>query len=352
MNVAPVPAPALTRLALCLCGAALVMTAHALNLPEALARADARTAVVNADSTLRDAERTLERTENDPLALRPDLVDAEQAVRLAEAELRAARLEARREILGAYADARAAELRHGAALAARDLAQRSLEVTRLRFERGGATQLDVDEAATELADAEANVAAARNGLELARSNLASLVDAEVADLEPIDGARVEAPLPPLEAWTARLEDHPAIRQARGGLARSRVGVELLDPAYAAAAEIESAELQLEQARESVQESERGVRLQIRSLHDQAANAREAMANARSALTNARAREEVDRERLEAGLISEIAFQQTRLSTRNAEVEAVTAEHDYLRALYELQAEAAVAIDTLRDDDGD
>ena len=68
--------------------------------------------------------------------------------------------------------------------------------------------------------------------------------------------------------------------------------------------------------------------------------------ARDALANARERDEVDRSRLEAGLIAEIAYDQTRLATARAEASVMQAEHDLLLALLRLQADTGVPLEGL------
>lgn len=322
--------------------------APAATLPEALARAEERTGVVTARMTASDAERALARTEADPLALRPDLVEARQAAELAEAELRVARFEAYLEIAEAYVQVLQLERQTALAEDGVELSRRALEIAQLRFERGGATELDVRDARNELADAESGLASARQGLALARSSFTSLTGLSSEDLEPVPDALLATPTPDLDELRERMDRAPALLQAVQGLELARVGRALLDPSYAARTQIETAELRVEQAQEAVAEARRGLELQLRSLVDAVASAREAVDVARDALANARERESIDRSRLEAGLIAEIAFQQTQLATRQAELTAVTAEHDLLLALLRLQAQSGVPVEGLDD----
>lgn len=329
-----------------LAGAAV--PARALTLPEALATAESRSGVVTAELALGDAERAATRTEADPLALRPDLLQARQAAALAEAELRAARYDAYLEIAQAYVQVLQLERQLGIAEASRDLAERGLEIARIRLERGGATELDVREAENRLAEARSGVASAVQGLALARSSLESLTGLDADDVEPVPDALLAVPAPELPGLRNALEGAPTLLQATQGLELARVGRDLLDPSFAARTRIEEAELGVQQAEEGVAEARRGLELQLRSLVDAVRTARESLEVAREALANARERQEVERARLEAGLIAEVAFEETRLATRRAELAAATAEHDLLLALLRLQAEADVPVEGLHD----
>ena len=322
--------------------------ARAVTLPEALATAEERTGVVTARLNADDARRTLERTEADPLALRPDLVEARQAAELGAAEERIARFDAYVEIAEAYVQVLQLERRTVIAEEGVALSRRGLDIAQLRRERGGATDLDVRDASNELADAESGLASARQGLALARSSFRSLTGLSATDLEPVPDELLAVDAPDLDALRERMDASPTLLQARQGLELARVGRELLDPAYAARTQIETAELRVEQAQEGVTEARRGLRLQLRSLLDTVASAREAVEVARDALANARERQEVERSRLEAGLIAEIAFERTRLATLQARLAVMTAEHDLLLALLRLQARSGVPVEGLDD----
>ncbi|MDZ7705048.1 MAG: TolC family protein [Trueperaceae bacterium] len=314
----------------------LLPTAYALTLNEALTNVDNRTAVVNAEAELDNARVALARTEADPLALRNERVQARQRVELAEAELTKARYDATTEISRAYT--RAFEAERQVALAAESVAvsEQALTIARIRFERGGATELDVRDAEQSLQDARSNAAAAREGLQLARNNLASLVTQDLGTLASVPLVTLP-PVPPLDAVLETSDELPNLVQARQGRELARVGLELLDPSYAPQSQIDQAELQLERAEESFGEARRGISIQVRQLHNSALSAQNDLQVRRSALENAEQRLAIERQRLEGGLIAEISFLQTELSTLQARVATVQAGHSYLLALLELQA---------------
>lgn len=351
-------------------------------LSRALARAEQRSAVVGAQLALGDAERALQRSEADPLALRLERLQARQALELAEAQLQEARYEAYVEIADAYGSWREARVQAELARFARELAAQALDIARIRRQRGSATELDVRNAETELREADNALAAAEQGVALARTNLASLSGLELPppesaangapdgtadgtadggpDTETASGAAAGSLYPATafgEALAARaapdlarllaaLDDHPSLLQAQQGLELARVGRELLDPSFAPQAQIDAAELRLQQAAEGAQEARRGLELQARGLRDRALNARESYRVTLQALANAREREALERRRLEAGLIAEIAFKQSQLARKQAEVRALQAERALLRALLELQSGTLVPLEGL------
>lgn len=320
--------------------------ARATGIEEALARAEDRSGVIAARLDLGDAERALERTEADPTALRLDLLQARQAVDLTRAELRAALFQAFLDVADAYTAVRQAAAQRALAEDAAALAERALEIARIRLERGAGTELDVRDAETDLAGARGDLAAARQGEALARRSFASLTALDADALDPVPGALLATTTPDEDDLLARMDEAPALLRAVQGRELARVARDLLDPAYAPERDIEAAELRVAQAEEGLEEARRGVALQLRSLIDRIAAARDAQGVARDALANARERDDVDRSRLEAGLIAEIGYDQTRLATARAELSAMRAEHDLLLALLRLQADTGVPLEGL------
>jgi len=342
------PHPTLGRRALAVAAALTVLvtsSAVAAPLDELLATVGGRVGVVTASLDLDEALRALQRVEADPLALRIDLVRARHAVDLAQAEALAARLEAIAEVAAAWARVREAELQVALAAGARDLSARAVDIARLRVDRGSATRLDLDEAITALEDAEKNLAAARDGLALTRADLAGLTGGDgTVDLEPLERARLEHPLPADEVFEAALASLPTVLRLSQAVELAGLGVELLDPSFAARAQIEQAQTQLAQAEAGAGEARRGLALRTQALLNAVATARETDRIARDARAQAQEREAIEARRLEAGLIAEIALEQTRLATRQAALRAMQAEHGLMLALLDLQAGTLVGLE--------
>ena len=323
--------------------------AATLTLDEALSRADQRSGVVNALLAANDARRGLERTEADPLALRIDRLQAEQAAERTQRDLVVARFDAYAEIGSAYVQAAAAERQLALARSGRDLAARSVEIARIRADRGSATALDVQTAENDLADADGSLAAARQGRDLAFASLGSLLGVNVATVAPLDDALlVQAldDLPDDAELEASLDRSPRFLQALHGLELARVGRDLLDPSFAAQAQIDQADLQVEQAETAVAEARRGLILQARSLRNRVDGALDRWDVARDAARIAAERTELERQRLEAGLISDIAFRQSELQREQAELARAQARHDLLTALLEFQAGTGIGLEGL------
>ncbi len=318
----------------------------AQTLPEALARASERSGVISANLDLEDALAAQRRTEADPVALRLDLVQAEQATELARAEAQSARLAAYEEIASAYLQALEADAQADLAQQAAGLAAQALEITGIRRDRGAATELDVRDAENDLASAESDLAAAQQGAMLAREAFSSLTGLSVVSLTPVSAELLATELPDTEEVAARLATAPTLLQATHGVELSAVALDLLDPSYAAARDIEAAETRLAQAENSLAEARRGLELNLQSLVDSVHNARERLSVAEDALANALERDDVDASRLAAGLIAEIAYAQTRLATRQAELALLQAQNNLLRALLSLQSNSGVAIEGL------
>jgi len=310
-----------------------------------LARADRAVGAVTAELERDDAQRALARSEIDPLALRPELLQARQRAELATAEAQQALFDAYVEVAAAYAQVREAEMQLGIARAGRDLAERGLAVARLRFERGSATALEVQSAETDLREAERGVAAASDGLALATRNLVGLTGLAFEASQPLDRSRLEGlEVPDDAALDAAVDGTPSVLQIAHGLALAELQVELLDPSFAARSQIEQAELQREQASAGAGEARRGITLLLRSRANALASALQGDSIAQDALAQAYESETIERRRLEAGLISELAFEQARLQTLQAELRAVQAEHALVSAALELQATSLLPLE--------
>lgn len=319
----------------------------ALTLEETLRAAENRTDVVNERSSLEDARVVLRRTEADPLALRLERAQAAQRVALSEVRLKQARYQAFADIAAAYTRMLEAQLQLELAKAARAVRAQLLDITRIRFERGSATALDVQDAENELRDAQTSLASAEQGLTLARTSLEGLIGQEVAFAAPIPDEML-ASLPSLETVLLNAEQSPTLLQVSQGVALAEIGLDLLDPSYAAAAQIDEAELQLVQSQESAREARRGLELQARTLYSSATTASQSYRNSLNVLASAREREALERQRLDAGLIAEVTFKQTQLATFQALLSMMRAKNAYLNALFELQAGTLTALQGLHD----
>ena len=319
----------------------------AVPLTEALAQADNRSDVVNADLARADAAVALSRTEADPLALRLEQAQARQRAALTRAQLRQARYRAIADIAAAYTQLLEAQLQRDLAAAGFEVSAQSLDIARIRFDKGSATALDVQEAENALQDAEKNSAVAVRGVALAKTNLEGLIGQEVETVEPVPESLL-APLPSLETVLQNAATSPTLLQVDQGVELAGIGADLLDPSYASQAQLDNAALQLEQAQESAKEAGRGLEIQARSLYNTVTSAAQTYQNAQAALKSAQEREALEKQRLNAGLIADISFKQAQLTSFQALLAATQAKHALLNALLELQAGTMTALEGLHE----
>lgn len=316
---------------------------RSLTLSETLARADARGSVVTARRELQGAQDNLGRVTRDPLAVRADLVQAEQRLALAAASLERARYTAASELVGAYTGVLQADAQVDLAEQGLALSERALEIATIRLENGSATALDVQDARAARAEADNTVRAAREGLELARDNLSGMLGA------PEVGAPAGIPdvflteLPPLGRVLESARRHPDLLGVEQQSELAELGAAVLDPLYAAQVQIDDAQSQLGSARRALREARRAFRLQARSLYGEAENARETLRLSAGSLTVARARLATQRQRLAGGLVAQIDAERSELETAQLELEAFAARAGYLNALLELQAGTLVSL---------
>jgi outer membrane protein TolC len=312
--------------------------AFALSLPDVLLELHQRTAVLNALGEREDAVTNLRRVQRDPLALRSDILQAEQRLSLARATLTQTRYTTMRELTDAYTGVLGAEAGLTLAQDALTLSGRALEIATIRFESGSITQQDLSDAQAAVTEAESSVQAALEGRELALNTLGSLLGQEVepGTLQEIPAAFLTE-VPSLEAALANATGHPDLLGTVQQAELARFATEVLDPLYAPQTEIESATRNLQTARTGVREAKRGFSLQVRALHSQAENARTTLALRTHDLEAARERLVVQRQRLAGGLISRLAFEQAELETQQTASETENARTAYLSALLELQA---------------
>lgn len=324
--------------------AALLPLAAALSFEEALTAAPGRPDAISAQLTLLNAQSTLLRTEADPLALRIDKLQARQAVELAEVELQQARVRAVADLAAAYSGVLVAREQQQLAEAGHELAESGLEIAHIRFANGSATELDVRDAEVALDEASAAATTAASGLRLALSNLEGMVGQPLdpAALEPVPEALLPV-LPDLDAVLTAAQRVPQLLQVEHGLELATAAVEMLDPSYASTAQIEEARTRLETTEQLASEARRGLQLQARNLHLQAQNASARLLVEQEAHANAVERHDFERQRLESGLISEIAFRQAGLELRQAGIALLQAQQDALTALLELSAGSLVPV---------
>jgi outer membrane protein TolC len=307
--------------------------AQNLTLEAALTKALEQAPVAAAKAELDDASANLQRVLSDPLLTRPTRVQAEHRAAFAQASYDRAVVQAQSSIVGAYTQVLEAQIQVRLAQKAQEIATRGLEIAQIRQRNGSGTALDVRNAQNRLDDARSNLTRAENGLALALASLRSLVGSFTA-VAPLPNPPA---LPEASAVRELLSKNPDVLQARQRGELANLQVELLDPSYAARADIDAARSRADQATAGAREIERGLGLQYDSLYQNLQAASRALAVQQAALANARETLANDKKRLDAGLISAVTYLQTELSFIQAELAAQQAQGNYWRAYYSLLA---------------
>lgn len=307
--------------------------AQSLTLNTALGKANSQAPVASAQSELGDAKANQQRVLADPLLTRPSKVQAEQRVVLAQANYDRAVAQAQYNIVAAFTQVLEAEIQNRLTDKALDLANRNVEVAQIRQRNGSGTQLDVRQAINRRDDARTNAARADSGLTLARSSLRSLV----GPFETLVNPSNPPTMPEANIVKDLLSKTPDVVQIRQRVELANLQVELLDPSYAAKADIDAAKARAEQAAQGGKELERAFSLQYDNLYQNLVAANRALAVQEAALANAKDVLANDKKRLDAGLISALAYTQSELSAVQAEYAQQQAEGNYLRAYYSLLA---------------
>ncbi len=296
--------------------------------------AEIDSAVVNARADLSAAERDLDRSEADPLALRVPVLQARQAVEAAQAGLVTALIDSRLAVSQAYFTALGADDTLALAEQQRDISSVTLEAEQVRLDAGAATQLDVDRAGNNLDDAERDVASAANDRALADAELRSLLGSDVAALTPASDAPA---LAELAAVLADAQARNAQLAATGrALALAEAQLAAVDNAFSARTDIESAQDRLGSARLNVEETARSLELTVRSSYNAVLSAEGRWVGARADLATAQEDLEAQRARLDAGSISPLSYRQTELSAANSASSAARALNDLLLAHLRLE----------------
>lgn len=298
------------------------------------ANADVLTARVD----LATAERELERLEADPLVLRIPLLEAQNAVENAQQTLQIAELKAQHSAADAYAEALEADSTVALSEAQRAIAETQLNATQIRFEAGAATSLDVERAQNALRNAERDLADAQEARSLAYSSLASLL--ALSETPSLSNSVPAVSVPPLDELFARLETNAQRVAARQAVALSEAQVAAIDNAFSARTNIEAAKDALDNARTRLSETERTVELSLRQTYNGVIAAQSRVQRAEADLKTAQENLDAQQVRFEAGSISLLELENSKVEVLSAQSALQTARHSLASSLRQLELSAA------------
>lgn len=291
--------------------------------------------LVSARTAVQSAARDLERTRADPLALRLDLLQDEQALAAAHSGLASAQLATRIDVATAYTAALEADTAVALAEADLAIAEVTLEAQRIRLGAGAVTQLDVDRAVNGEQVALADLADSTAARDLAYARLGSLLGQTPGLLAPLDRALLVLP-DVVEAQARALQENAQLLANQRSVELAEVRLAGLDNAFTARSEIETAQEALDSARLRLGESRRTLELNIQNSYNAALSAQARVESARANLETARAELNAQRTRLDAGTISPLSYAQAELSFHNTEASVDSAEHGFYLGLLRLE----------------
>ena len=147
--------------------------------------------------------------------------------------------------------------------------KRQLEIAQEKLATGAGTQSDVLNAASSLAQTEANLAQAQGGFDIALLNFRRVLGIDFA--EPVAPQPSEFAYTPYEVNLERdieaaLARRVEILQAQAGVEAAAKQVELFDNDYTPELALNIAKIALQKAQNGLEQAKRGIQLEIRQAH--------------------------------------------------------------------------------------
>lgn len=295
--------------------------------------------VQGAENGLRSAERTLERYQADPLALKVPTLLAQGAVENARAALESARLTSTTEATSAYFGALAANSSLRIAERALALEAAKLQATQIRFEAGAATAVELLQADNSLAEAQRNKQDAEQARDLAYRTLGGLIGRSVSRVAPIS-LTVPA-VPTLEQSLERASaTNSGVQAAATSVAVVEAELAAVDNAFSAQADIDAARDSLTGAKSDLQTARRSLELSVRQAHGELERAARGFENARASFAASWEELAAQEARLAAGSLAPIAFEESQLAHLQSEADLYSALYSF--RLTALQLEGTIS----------
>ncbi|GGJ46575.1 TolC family protein [Deinococcus roseus] len=307
--------------------------AQQYTLPDALKQVDQVGSVVLAKLEVEDAQANLTRTLSDPLLTRPTEIQAKQRLKTAQVKYDDAVRQAQSQIVSAYTSVLEAQFQVTLLRKSSDVLEQALKIAQIRQKNGSGTALDVKDAEQQVADAEKNVTAATNGLNLAKQSLSNLI----GKFDKISDQLGLPDLPKSEAIAQIVERSPNTLQIAQAVELTQMQLDLLDPSYAAQTQIDSAKSSVTQAQQNLSDVKNSLKVQAQSLYDNLLSAQKSYNVQLKARENAKEQLATQKKRLSGGLISPFDYLRAELTELQSELALLQARDTYLKAYYAFQA---------------
>ena len=288
-----------------------------------------------ARSDLKSASDKLERLKADPLAVKPELLEAKLGLESANVNLLSSKLDVRKNLtkeLFAWLEAKdsldLAKLKTG-------LAQANLAAAQVRFKSGSINQLEVNRSEADAKSAVIDQDGAETDLDGAAGNLTT----RLGSLPAMNLALEPTPKPARAMLEAGLGSHPRVVEAKGRVERARLDLEIKDNEFTAQVEVSTAKTALSNAQKTFEDSKALVKVALSNAWDAYSNAVKAVPVRERSRGVAKDDFEAQQARFKKGLISKLAVLQSQVSLEQAELALRQAQHRLALSVMELAVTA-------------
>ncbi len=268
-------------------------------------------AIISSRTDLASAQRDVERVKADPLALRLDILQAEQKVASEQEAFDKAVVSNKLTLTEAFFNALESDQTLANAQKQLDIANATLKAQQIRYQAGAITQIDLSNAQNDAVETERSVSDAQNTRNLAYSQLSSKLGQEPSALESYTA---EAPvLASLESYQAEaLEKNSQLNALKRAVELAQVQLQIVDNAFSSRSQIDSAKDALANSQLNLSDYQNSLGLSIESSYNSVISANASYQNSLEAFNTASNDLSAQKTRLDAGSISPIAFQQSEL----------------------------------------
>ncbi|GAA0517961.1 TolC family protein [Deinococcus depolymerans] len=346
----PTPTPAHPRAArprLHLLSAALLSAAPAAHAQgtQAVSGGAAVTAALNSGADVNTAQANLTRAQAanraaqaDPATLVAGKLNARNAETLAQAQLRAAKLAAVQNTIGAYNALLEAQENVELQTLQTQVDQKAAQVAQVKLGIGNATALDVQNAQNTLSGSQQTLADARAQVNLAAAKLGTLtgLGSGVRAGSVITAPKLSVTLSALQNGLGGLS---SLVGAANDLSSAQLSVKLADNDFTPARTLQDARTALANAQRAADTASRNAQQTLASAYQNAQNAADLLVVAQSREAAAQKTYTQDAARLKSGTISAVELQGTQLTLKKAQFSRLQAQNNLTEALAALSVAA-------------
>lgn len=317
---------ALVSLALAQTPAKVVAQALERSVPYSLAKSEFKT-----------ASEKLERVKSDPLAIKPELLEAQIGFDTARVNLTASNLDVRRNVsrdLFTWIEAKdlldVAKLKN-------TLAQANLNAAKVRFKSGAINQIEVNRAEAEDRSADTDQENASADLEAATANLRT----RLGELPAANVALESTPKPQRAALEAGLENQPRVVIAKGGLDRAKLDLEIKDNEFTASVDVQNAKTSFTNAQRNLEDARSNAKTTLSAAWDAYTASQKAIPVRERSMTVAKEDLSAQQARFAKGLVSKLAVLQAQIGLELAQLALAQSQHRLALTVVDLAATANV-----------